>query len=89
MSILSLKKNDEFTILSSGLKLFIAKTNLDAIGPFVLTPPGASVNPGIEYWVMNGDEEVAIDTAQSITDSNPVNYPKLAGSRPSKSRRSK
>jgi len=89
MATLSLKKNDKFTILTSGFNLFIAKTATPAVSPFVLTPPGAAIAPGIEYWEMTGNEEVTIDDTQSITDGNPINYPKLAGSRPAKSRRSK
>jgi hypothetical protein len=86
---LALKKGDKFTILAQGFNTFIAKTTLQAQSPFVLTPPGAQVTPSVEYWEMTDDETVKIDSVQSITDANPVNYPKLAGQRPAKARRSR
>ena len=86
---LALKKGDKFTILIHNASLFIAVTNQPDQSPCVLTPPGAPISPGIEYWEMTEDETVKIDSVQSITDANPVNYPKLAGQRPAKARRSR
>ena len=89
MQTIQLKKGDKFTIISYAHGLFFRSGHLVPTAPYTYSINKETLRPEVEFWEMNGEEDIKVNATFYVTSGNGLIFDSLAGQRPTKSRRSR